>query len=409
MKIHLSILALLFLILSVPNVSAQYGGGGCPNCPTKPAVTTTSSCNNTTPTIDVSWTPASDPNTTNYEIWKSNGSEKTQGDGVYGFYYKNSELTGLYDLRRIDASIDSTAWTQDKPDPSFGSTFSVRWNGYILIPQNGKYTLTVRSNGGVVFYFNYKREVNKWNNKSDKTFDTKKNLTGGEKYPFSLQFKSPGSSPIVQLSWSGPQASGIIGQNNLFTSTLNYQLLSTQTTSSYSDTQNLIPGTAYSYQVIALGPNGTSSGISPATPARDCQAPIVSLNSFLPACFTPNSWSNAQPIKVTASDESSGVASVNIRRINLTNNTSSSFAAANNPLGPSIWEYDFRPPPVTDQLTLDNKYRLEATATDNDTPPKTSAPYLLGEFDYSTCLGPWIQTTGGDVHSNIEIYTPGGP
>lgn len=417
-----ALIALVSLILSIKQVAAQYGGPGpgpgpgCPNCPSQPQVTVSPSCDPSakTPVMNLSWSPFPDANTSSYEVWRTDNTPRTQADGLFGYYYNNSTLSGVYTFKRKDSTINFN-WGDSSPDPRLNAdNFSVRWTGQILIPQDGNYTfyVSIADNDGLRFYFNNKLVLNKWNlNKKGTEFNYKANkLTANTKYNIGIDYYDETGPSQVKLSWEGPGITKqIIPQSQLFTNPLNYTQLATQTTNSYIDKQGLVAGTDYSYLVVALGPNGTSSSLTLPQAASNCSAPIITSPSFLLSCYTPATWvaTPPQPISVVATDESSGVGSVNFLLTEL-GGQSTSFSATNTPSGSSNWQYNFNPPPP--QMVLGQDYRLEATATDQDDPPNTSTPYLLGEFSYSsTCSLPWIQTFGGDVHSNGTINTPGGP
>lgn len=420
------ILALIFIVVllfSIKQVTAQYGGpgqppggGGCINCPGKPKVTVTPSCDPTTktPVMNLSWTPFPDANTSSYEIWRTDNTERTVADGLFGYYYNNSNLSGARTFKRKDRTINF-AWGNGSPDPRIDSdSFSIRWTGQVLIPQDGNYIfyVSIEAADGVRLYFNNKLVMDKWKlqNKAAEFNYKATKLTANTKYNIGIEYYDETGPAQVKLSWEGPGITKqIIPQSQFFSNPLNFTELATQTTNTYRDSGGLVGGTQYSYLIVANGPNGTSSNLTLPEAATNCSAPIVISPSFLLSCYTPATWvaTPPQPIRVTATDDSSGVASVNFLLTEL-GGQSTSFSAANTPSGSSNWQYNFNPPPP--QMVLERKYRLEAQATDNDTPANTSAPFLLGEFSYSnSCLLPWIQTVGGDVHSNGTINTPGGP
>lgn len=418
----LALIVLVFLLFSIKQVTAQYGGpnqppggGGCINCPGKPKVTVTPSCDSTTktPVMSLSWTPFPDANTSSYEIWRTDNTERTQADGLFGYYYNNSNLSGTHTFKRKDRTINFD-WGNGSPDPRINSdSFSVRWTGQVLIPADGDYIfyVSIEAEDGVRFYFNNKLVIDKWQliKKANEFSYKATKLTANTKYNIGIEYYDETGPSQIKLSWESKGITKqIIPQSQLFSNPLNFTELATQTINTYRDSSDLIAGTEYSYLIVANGPNGTSSSLTLPEAATNCSAPIVTSPSLYLSCYTPATWvaQPPQPISVVATDES-GVASVNLLLTEL-GGQSTSFSATNTPSGSSNWQYNFNPPPP--QLVLGRNYRLEATATDSDSPPNTSTPYLLGEFSYSnSCLLPWIRTFGGDVHSNGTINTPGGP
>lgn len=417
-RLLLLFLLLIPLLIIFKEVKAQYQS--CPTCPARPTVTITSGCDSVTktPKMDVSWTPYPDTNVINYELWRTDNTQRTTPDGLYGYYYNNKDLSGLYTLKRKDPTIDSNTWTGGSPDPSINTTnFSIRWTGHVLIPQDGKYIFYVSVNDGMRFYFDGRRVLNQWKNQTQtQVFEYRtKDLKANEKYQISLEYYQNTDPSEIKLKWTGPGISTpvIVPSTQLFTNPLNYTQLPTQTTNTYTDSTGLVSNTDYSYLVVANGSGGSSAGLSQKTAAKNCSAPIISFNAFLKTCYTPTTWLNEPPppiIKVSVVDDSTGVGGVNFILTDLTNspNTQTTYSASNNPTGSGNWEHNFNPAPPA--FVTGHSFRLEATGTDLDTPPNTSTPYLIGEFNYSTsCSLPWFQTTFGDVHSNNLIYTPGGP
>jgi hypothetical protein len=51
-------------------------------------------------------------------------------------------------------------------------------------------------------------------------------------------------------------------------------------------------------------------------------------------------------------------------------------------------------------------YRVVIKSTDN----AGNSGSISTKFTYKAlCIGPWLQSSGGDVHSNTDVNTPGGP
>lgn len=68
--------------------------------------------------------------------------------GLDGEYFANKDLSGQPAFRRVDPKIDFD-WNKDKPAPGVNREyFSVRWTGFLSVPESGTYELTTNSDDG---------------------------------------------------------------------------------------------------------------------------------------------------------------------------------------------------------------------------------------------------------------------
>jgi hypothetical protein len=74
-----------------------------------------------------------------------------QGDGLLGRYYMTRDWSGPVALERLDPVVEFD-WSNEHPVPS--KLFSVRWEGYLVIPprEGGPYTLALRSDDASWLY-----------------------------------------------------------------------------------------------------------------------------------------------------------------------------------------------------------------------------------------------------------------
>lgn len=198
------------------------------------------------------------------------------------------------------------------------------------------------------------------------------------------------------------------------------QVASNITTKSYSD-YNVLPNKYYAYQVVGVKSDQSTTmpsnwaWIPNAVPDCDTTPPTVVLDP-LKTCYTPSEWPSSpptgpQPVKATADDlglVTTGVSSVKMRIQNLTTLTALEADAANS--GTNIWQHTFTAADLTALGGTGYKYRLQAKATDGAGNTSLYSSSTPADFFYQTvCTNPWLQTKTGDVHSNKEINTPGGP
>ncbi|MBI2595957.1 hypothetical protein HYW46_04460 [Candidatus Daviesbacteria bacterium] len=193
------------------------------------------------------------------------------------------------------------------------------------------------------------------------------------------------------------------------------------TVAPYNPTDGELPQSKW-YSVVTNQPLDANDGTNK-TPWCDNTPPVADFNFIFSAdqCFTPLTWpaTPPQPIQATATDSASLVKSVTFRLSQCTSpdcSTTSSNAEypASQPdpiTYPNLWEKtfngtgDLNNPPFGG---VGYKYKLELQAENyNNKVLDWTAPRL---FRYAnSCVADWIQTTGGDVHSNTNIDTVGGP
>ncbi len=189
---------------------------------------------------------------------------------------------------------------------------------------------------------------------------------------------------------------------------------------SYSD-QSITPPGQYQYYIHSYNnenypsPASTSTGLVTA-PWCDYQPPNIAFvsgqNGTPIGCFDQNMiWPRTFDLAITDTPPPAFPAGVNLSTIqgglyNRTTGTSVSVPGAPTTLtslGGNNWRYTLN----QSLLTLNNIYRLNISAQDNASPPNSKLIYY--DFTYQISCTDWIQTTGGNVHSEGTINTPGGP
>lgn len=124
--------------------------------------------------------------------------------GLTGAYYSNVDLSGAPVLQRIDPSIDFD-WNEAGPDPAVGQTaFSVRWTGYVQPPTTGTYTFYAVADDGVRLWVNGRQLVNGWVLQGPTEYSGSLPLTGGTKYPITMEYYQAYGGAVARLLWSGP-------------------------------------------------------------------------------------------------------------------------------------------------------------------------------------------------------------
>jgi len=125
------------------------------------------------------------------------------GSGLYGEYYDNAELAGLPKATQTDSIVDF-AWGTASPAPGVGNdVFSVRWTGYVQIPQAGDWTFYTSSRDGVRLRVGSTLAIDNWTTHPTADSSGIVTLPAGPAR-LSVEYFSASASPEVHLSWSGP-------------------------------------------------------------------------------------------------------------------------------------------------------------------------------------------------------------
>lgn len=129
--------------------------------------------------------------------------------GLRGTYFDQMNLTGNT-TERIDGPI-SFDWGNGAPGVAGigADNFSVRWQGFVMVPESGNYTFRTRSDDGVRLYVNGNLVINNWTDHAPVDDDSAViALTAGQRYPLVMEYYENGGGAVAQLSWSGPSTGG---------------------------------------------------------------------------------------------------------------------------------------------------------------------------------------------------------
>lgn len=132
------------------------------------------------------------------------------GNGLKGEYFADTAFK-IPKLTRTDNEIDFD-WGNSSPHESISAgTFSVRWTGYILIPETAEYTFSALGNG-VFLQIDHHEIIDKLVAQPQQWMDAKPiPLKKGMKLLIEMAYlQSPGSA-AAKLKWTGPAVAGITG------------------------------------------------------------------------------------------------------------------------------------------------------------------------------------------------------
>lgn len=163
--------------------------------------------------------------------------DESSGDGLIGYYFNNPNFLGE-SIEHKDANIDFD-WTGGAPIPGINkSTFSVKWEGYLIIPYTTYYSFSVETDDGaqisindniiishrfVTSSFESKERVEGWlkdynaaklnpSNNLEKSYSMPMKLLGGNKYKMTVLYSHSVHNDIsgtgrafIKLLWSSKE------------------------------------------------------------------------------------------------------------------------------------------------------------------------------------------------------------
>ncbi len=149
------------------------------------------------------------------------------GNGLYGYYFNNTTLTGLPTLVRTDTTINFN-WGSGSPGPGIGTDyFSVRWLGEVEPEFSQEYTFYSAMDDGVRLWIGNALVIDHWQPNSGAEYSGNISLTAGGRYPIRVEYFENAGSASAKVSWSSPSRSKeVIPKARLFAT---YQLLQINT------------------------------------------------------------------------------------------------------------------------------------------------------------------------------------
>ena len=150
------------------------------------------------------------------DIWEF---KTFKADGLTARIYNNSDLSDLK-VTRVDSQINFD-WGTGSPDPSVDvDTFSVSWEGGLVVPEKGDYTFYTTSDDGTRLYINDILIIDEWSDHGMAEYSGQIYLRPGSVYPIRMEYYDNGASAAVNLKWSGPGIAKQIVPTEYLTSTL---------------------------------------------------------------------------------------------------------------------------------------------------------------------------------------------
>lgn len=153
-------------------------------------------------------------------------------NGLVGEYYANRTLEGQ-PVYRLDEKIDFD-WENNSPmDNIPADSFSVRWSGFIRVPETGRYTFYVKSDDGARVWIDGELVFDYWlaQSATERSFEI--DMVAGKQYSIRVEYYEVNRTASMRLSWeSASIAKEVIGRGYITTEASNDASLITNHTHS---------------------------------------------------------------------------------------------------------------------------------------------------------------------------------
>jgi len=125
----------------------------------------------------------------------------SQAHGLLGEYFANEEFKGAPLVKRVDSQI-RFFWANNAPDSLLPKDhFSVRWTGFLVPKESGRYTLAIGSDDGSRLYFNGKRLLDNWGLHGITIKQATVHLEAGKAYPIKIEMFESASDAGAFFLW----------------------------------------------------------------------------------------------------------------------------------------------------------------------------------------------------------------
>lgn len=123
-------------------------------------------------------------------------------NGLFGEYFNNPNFEGKLTFSKIDEIIDFR-WTLFSPDPEKldYDWYSVKWEGKIIGPKNGKVNIGIEGNDGFRLYVDKKLVIDNWVQKSYRTSTAEYEFIKDKEYEIKIEFYTTTGNTRCKLVW----------------------------------------------------------------------------------------------------------------------------------------------------------------------------------------------------------------
>ena len=119
--------------------------------------------------------------------------------GLAGAYYANANLSGSPVATRVDKTVNFNWGGNPGINGVPADNFSVRWQGYLVAPRRGTYTLTIHADDGARLYLDGKLLIDRWGAAGRGTADV---VLDGKPRLLRLEHNEGTGTASVAFGWS---------------------------------------------------------------------------------------------------------------------------------------------------------------------------------------------------------------
>ena len=134
------------------------------------------------------------------ESWLSSSADNDAESGLFAEYFDNMDFEGEPVFTRVDKNIEYY-WGSDAPEGLPPDGFSIRWTGFLTVPETGRYTLSVTSDDGSRLYLNGELLVDHWGEHGMSAKARTVQLEGGAPVPIRVDMYENRGDAGMKLSW----------------------------------------------------------------------------------------------------------------------------------------------------------------------------------------------------------------
>jgi hypothetical protein len=139
------------------------------------------------------------------------------GSGLLATYYSGARSFNNVILQKTEANIDFNVGTGVFTSGVPADNFTVRWVGEIEAPASGQYTFATQSDDGVRVFVNDQTVIDNWDYHASTRNTGTMYLTGGQKYPITVEYFEGSWNAVMVLSWQVPgQSEQVVPASRLF-------------------------------------------------------------------------------------------------------------------------------------------------------------------------------------------------
>ncbi|WP_455584990.1 GH92 family glycosyl hydrolase [Bacteroides sp.] len=127
-------------------------------------------------------------------------------NGLTGVYTQDSHIYGPLKQTKVDPVVDYN-WDWYRPADDFDyNDYQIEWNGTLVPPVTGEYTMGLHADDGARLYINGELIIDKWESTDFSLYPIRNKITlvGGKEYDIRVEYYQISGGSKIRLSWIIP-------------------------------------------------------------------------------------------------------------------------------------------------------------------------------------------------------------